>query len=681
MPKLTIDGKEIEVEEGLTVLQACEVAGVTIPRFCYHDKLSIAGNCRMCLVEMEKSPKLVASCAMPVSENMVIHTNTSMVKKAREGVIEFLLINHPLDCPICDQGGECDLQDKAMSYGRGVSRFFEGKRSVKEKYMGPLIKTYMTRCIHCTRCVRFLNEVAGIEELGTIGRGEHMEITTYVEKSLTSELSGNIIDLCPVGALTSRPYAFQARSWELTKFESIDVLDAVGSNIRVDVRGTTVIRVLPRIHEDINEEWISDKTRFAYDGLRVQRLDRPMLRKDGKLYTVSWEEALTVIASKLEQTAGDQIAAIVGDLADLESIMILKDLMGSLGCNNLDCRQDGSIVSTSERVSYLFNTTIAGIEEADLCLLIGTNPRHEAAIVNARLRKRYKAGGFIIASIGPENDLTYPVQNLGNNVSLLKELLEQKHAFTQKILEAKNPMLILGTGVMARADADAILALVNELSENLGFVRDGWNGYNVLQRVASRVGALDIGFVPQNNGKNLTQILEASEKGEMKVLYLLGADEIDMSKLRNSFVVYQGHHGDKGAHSADVILPGAAYTEKSGTYINLEGRVQRTKQAVFPPGEAEEDWKIIKKLSEYLGKYFAYNSIEELRNRMTKVVPYVQDLDQINPSKWTKFGKQGELLDLPFKEIIDNYYMTDVVSRASKTMAECTLILKDEKAA
>ncbi|AIL65950.1 NADH-quinone oxidoreductase chain 3 [Rickettsiales bacterium Ac37b] len=681
MPKLTIDGKEIEVDEGLTVLQACEIAGVSIPRFCYHDRLSIAGNCRMCLVEMEKSSKPIASCAMPVSENMVIHTDTPMVKKAREGVMEFLLINHPLDCPICDQGGECDLQDQAMSYGRGVSRFFEEKRAVKEKYMGPLIKTYMTRCIHCTRCVRFLNEVAGIEELGTIGRGEHMEVTTYVEKSLTSELSGNIIDLCPVGALTSRPYAFQARSWELTKTESIDVLDAVGSNIRVDSRGTTVMRILPRLHEDINEEWISDKTRFAYDGLRVQRLDRPMLRKDGKLHTVSWYEALTAVASKLSQTRGDKIAAIAGDLADLESMMALKDLMDSLDCNNIECRQDGSIANTSERVSYLFNTTIAGIEEADLCLLIGTNPRYEASIINARLRKRYRAGGFTIASIGPRNDLTYPVQNLGDNVDILRELLDQKHEFVRKILDAKNPMLILGTGVMTRPDAEAILALVSELAEKLGFVRDDWNGFNVLQRAASRVGALDIGFVPKESGKNLGEILGATSRDEIKIVYLLGADEIDMSKLGNSFVIYQGHHGDKGAHRADVIFPGAAYTEKSGTYINLEGRLQRTKQAVFPPGDAKEDWKIIKELSKYLNKSLSYESIEELRNRIAKVIPYIYEIDKITPTKWTKFGKAGELLSLPFENVINNYYMTDVISRASKTMAECSTILKDEKAA
>lgn len=681
MPKLTINGKEIEVPEGLTVLQACEIAEVIIPRFCYHDRLSIAGNCRMCLVEMEKSPKPIASCAMPVTENMVIHTDTPMVKKAREGVMEFLLINHPLDCPICDQGGECDLQDQAMAYGKGVSRFFEEKRSVKDKYMGPLVKTYMTRCIHCTRCVRFLNEVAGIEELGTIGRGEHMEITTYVEKSLTSELSGNIIDLCPVGALTSRPYAFQARSWELNKTESIDVLDAVGSNIRVDSRGTTVMRILPRLHEDINEEWISDKTRFAYDGLRVQRLDRPMLRKDGKLCEVSWHEALSVVASKIEQTSGHKVAVIAGDLVDLESMVALKDLMNSIGCDNIDCRQDGSIVSNSERVSYLFNTTIAGIEKADLCLLIGTNPRYEASLINARLRKRYRAGGFTIASIGPKNDLTYPVQDLGNNALILKELLEQKHEFAQKILNSKNPMLILGSGVMLRQDAEAILAIVNELAEKLGFIRDDWNGFNILQRAASRVGGLDIGFVPKENGKNVGEILEAAALGEIKIVYLLGADEIDIGKLGNSFVIYQGHHGDKAAHRADVILPGAAYTEKNATYINLEGRVQSTKLAVFPPGEAKEDWKIIKELSKYMNKDLSYESIQELKECMVKTIPHLQDVDKITPAKWTKFGQDGKLSDMPFENIIDNYYRTDVISRASKTMAECTLILKNEKVA
>jgi NADH-quinone oxidoreductase subunit G len=681
MPKITINNVEIEVEPGLTVLQACEIAGVEIPRFCYHERLAIAGNCRMCLVEMEKSPKPIASCAMPVADNMVIHTNTPMVKKAREGVMEFLLINHPLDCPICDQGGECDLQDQAMAYGKGSSRFHENKRAVTEKYMGPLIKTHMTRCIHCTRCIRFVTEVAGVEELGAVGRGEHMEVTTYVEKALTSELSGNIIDLCPVGALTSKPFAFKARSWELAKTESIDVLDAVGSNIRIDSRGLEVMRILPRLNEEINEEWLADKSRFAYDGLKVQRLDRPMIRIDGKLTAVSFEEAIKYTADKLKSVASNKIGAIVGDLQDAESIFMLKELMQNLQSSNMDCRQDGAKQIASNRASYLFNTTIAGIERADACLLIGTNPRYEAPLVNTRLRKRSLSKAFKIASIGPKADLTYPVEELGNNIKLLEEILQGTHPFAQALGNAEFPMLILGMGALTRTDGEHILSLAQDIAEKYGFIKEGWNGFNVLNKAASRVGALDLGFVPGTNGKDVMSMLEGAESGEMEAIYLLGADEIDTTRLQNSFVIYQGHHGDRGAHAADVILPGAAYTEKNATYVNLEGRVQRTYKAVSPPGQAKEDWVIINLLIKALGLSGSYNDITVVRAEMAKVAPQFASIDQLTPAKWEKVGTKSKLFDVPLVEVIENYYRTDPISRASKTMSECSVLIKKNKKA
>ncbi|HJN04198.1 MAG TPA: NADH-quinone oxidoreductase subunit NuoG, partial [Alphaproteobacteria bacterium] len=496
MPTLTIDGTEITVENGLTVMQACEQAGVEIPRFCYHDRLSIAGNCRMCLVEIERSPKPVASCAMPAADGMVVLTNTESVKKAREGVMEFLLINHPLDCPICDQGGECDLQDQAMAYGRGSNRFAENKRAVRDKNLGPLVKTIMTRCIHCTRCIRFASEIAGVPELGAIGRGEHMEITTYVEGALTSELSGNLIDLCPVGALTSKPYAFSARSWELTKTESIDVHDAVGSSIRVDSRGQAVMRVLPRPHEDLNEEWISDKTRFAVDGLARQRLDRAYVRDQGKLRAATWSEAFARIADRVRGVEGSRIAALAGDLADAESIYALKGLMGSLGSANLDCRLDGAALDPRVRASYLFNTTIAGIENADACLLVGTNPRWEAPLINARLRKRYLMGGFPVGVIGPAVDLTYRTESLGAGPETLAGILAGNHSFARTLEAADRPMIVLGQGALTRPDGAAVLATGRAVAEKFGMVRNGWNGFNVLQTAAARVGAMDIGFVP-----------------------------------------------------------------------------------------------------------------------------------------------------------------------------------------
>ncbi len=671
MPKVTVDGTEVEVAAGATVLQACEAVGVEIPRFCYHERLSIAGNCRMCLVEVEKSPKPVASCAMPVNEGMVIKTDTPMVHKARKGVMEMLLINHPLDCPICDQGGECDLQDQALGYGFDKSRYEENKRAVKDKHFGPLIETHMTRCIHCTRCVRFSTEVAGIPDIGAIGRGEHMEITTYLDAAVGSEMSGNVIDLCPVGALVSKPYAFTARPWELKKTESIDVMDAVGSNIRVDARGPEVMRVLPRLNEDVNEEWISDKTRFAYDGLKRQRLDRPYLRENGKLREATWDEAFAAVAAKLTSTAGGKIAAIAGDLVDAESMYALKELLTSLGATSLDCRQDGAKLDASARASYIFNSGIAGIDQADVVLLIGTNPRFEAPIVNARLRKRYLAGGFKIASIGPALDLTFPVDSLGAGPQTLGDLVAGKHGFAETLKAAKNPMIIVGQGALARADGAAVLAAARKLADAVGVVKDGWNGFNVLHTAAARVGGLDLGFVPGQGGRDVAGILEGAQSGAIDVVYLLGADEIDNTKLGKAFVIYQGHHGDAGAHRADVILPGAAYTEKDGTYVNTEGRVQRAKRAAFPLGEAREDWKIIRALSQIVGKTLPFDTIQQLRAKLAAAHPTFATVDALLPAAWSAFGQDGAMDGAAFRAPISNFYMTDPISRASVTMAKC----------
>ncbi|MCP5362054.1 MAG: NADH-quinone oxidoreductase subunit G [Hyphomicrobiales bacterium] len=670
--KLTINGQEVTAPKGVTVLQACEQVGIEIPRFCYHDRLKIAGNCRMCLVQIEGGPpKPAASCAMPAAEGMVVHTDSPMVKKAREGVMEFLLINHPLDCPICDQGGECDLQDQAMAYGRGSNRFHENKRAVKEKNMGPLIKTQMTRCIHCTRCVRFSEEIAGVEEIGAVGRGEHMEITTYLEQAVTSELSGNVIDLCPVGALTSKPYAFTARSWELRKTETIDVLDAVGCNIRVDSRGREVMRVLPRLNEEINEEWISDKTRFACDGLKAQRLDRPYVRKAGKLQPVSWDEAISTIAARWKDLEPTKIAAIAGDLADLESMWMLKQVMKEIGSPHLDCRQDGVALEGKVRAAHLFNTTIAGIEQADACLIIGTNPRLEAPLVNARLRKRSRMGAFPVGVIGPEIDLTYNINNLGNNIDIIDDIISGKSEFSKVLADAKQPMIIVGYGVLTRPDAAAIQQKLYTLCEKYGVVTKEWNGYNVLHKVASRVGGLEIGFVPASKGKDVAGILAAAKRGTIESVFLLGADEIDMKPLADAFVVYQGHHGDAGAHAADVILPGAAYTEKDATYVNLEGRAQRAVRAVFPPGEAKDDREILALLAQALGQRPA-TSLDAVRAEIAKAVPTIAEIDVIVPAKWEAFGKEGEMdAKSPIKETLKNFYMTDPISRASRTMAEC----------
>ena len=671
MPKMKIDGVEIEVPAGITVLQACEVAGVEIPRFCYHERLSIAGNCRMCLVEQEKAPKPIASCAMPVAEGMVIKTNTPMVKKARNGVMEFLLINHPLDCPICDQGGECDLQDQAMAFGFDRSRYLENKRAVPDKELGPLVKTSMNRCIHCTRCIRFATEVAGVEELGATGRGESMEVTTYVEHTLTSELSGNIVDLCPVGALTSKPYAYEARSWELRKTESVDVLDALGANIRIDTRGAVVMRVLPRLNDDVNEEWIGDKTRHAVDGLRYQRLDRPYIRKAGRLAPATWAEAFAAIASKLEGVDGKKVAAIVGDQCDAEAMVALKDLMAALGSPHVDCRQDGAKLEAGARAGYIFNPGIRGIDQADAILLVGTNPRVESPVLNARIRKRFLSGRCAIASIGPMADLTYAVERLGAGPATLRELVDGKVGFFDKLKGAKNPLIIIGMGALAREDGAAVLALTRELAEKLNAVREDWNGFAVLHTAAARAGGLDLGLVPGEGGRDVAGILEGAQAKAIDVIYLLAADEIDTQKLGKAFVIYQGHHGDAGAHRADVILPGAAYTEKPGTYVNAEGRVQLGRRANFPPGEAREDWAILRALSERLGKTLPYDSLDQVRARLVAVNRSFAALDQQAAGGWGSFGKPGTTSDAAFVSPVANYYMTCPISRASRTMAEC----------
>lgn len=673
MPKLTIDNIMVEVPPGTTVLQACELAGKEIPRFCYHERLSIAGNCRMCLVEMENSPKPIASCAYPAADNMVIRTDTEKVAKARKGVLEFLLINHPLDCPICDQGGECDLQDQTLAYGYDRSRYNEQKRAVTEKNLGPLIRTHMTRCIQCTRCVRFLNEVAGTDELGAFGRGENMEIDTTLANGVTSELSGNIIDLCPVGALTSRPYAYVARPWELVKTETIDVMDAVGAWIRVDTRGPEVLRILPRINDDINEEWIADKSRFACDGLKRQRLDRPYLRKDGVLQECTWDEAFLAISNKLKKLKSPKaFAAIAGDMADCESIYALKSLLQQHGSDQYECRQDGAALDPTCRSGYLFNTTLAGLAEADACLLIGTNPRWEAPLINARLRQRYLHSDFYIAGIGPEVDLTYPVDWLGNDPSLLTTLLQAKKSpVLDRLQQAKHPIIIVGMGALTHPDGAAILHAAQKLAEKCGAIKDEWHGFNVLHTAASRVGGLELGFT-LGPDKNINDLFKTCEKGSIDMVYLLGADEIPMEKLGKAFVIYQGHHGDKGAHRADVILPGAAYTEKSATYVNMEGRVQRTLQALFPPGQAREDWTIIRALSAVLGQALPFNSIDELRHHMQEHHTTLQHHYIVHHSSWTIGGKEGKISDQALTLPITNYYRTDPISRASLTMAECT---------
>jgi len=618
---------------------------------------------------------------MPVAEGNIIQTQSDKAKKARLGVMEMLLLNHPLDCPICDQGGECDLQDQAMAYGYDRGRYEENKRAVRDKDFGPLVATSMNRCIHCTRCIRFLTEIAGVEELGATGRGEAMEITTYVERALGSELSANIVDLCPVGALTSKPYAFVARPWELRKTESVDVLDAVGSNIRIDSRGAQVLRVLPRLNEAVNEEWISDKTRFAHDGLSHRRLDRPWIRRGGRLVEAEWREALDLVADRLRAVPGERIAAIAGDLCDAESMFALKELLHGLGATSLDCRQDGARLGGGNRAGYLFNTTIAGIEQADACLLIGTNPRWEAPLVNARLRKRYLQGGFKVAAIGPALDLTYPVAMLGDGGATLNMLVGGESPWADILRDAKAPMLMIGQGALVRPDGGRVLAAGHAIAESCFMVRADWNGFNVLHRAAARVAGLDLGFLPGPGGRDVAGIVVGCRSGDIEVLYLLGADEVDLSDTGAAFVIYQGHHGDRGAARADVVLPGCAYTEKDGTYVNTEGRVQLGRRAVFPPGEAREDWSILRALSGALGRSLPFDSLFQLRERMRAAHPVFARIDEVAPTEWDSFGETGPVESAPFVYPIVDFYRTDPISRASPTMAECSQAFAGDPAA
>ncbi len=685
MAKLKVDGKEIEVPDHYTLLQAAEAAGAEVPRFCFHERLSIAGNCRMCLVEVKGGPpKPQASCAMgvrdlrpgPNGEPPEMFTNSPMVKKAREGVMEFLLINHPLDCPICDQGGECDLQDQAMAFGVDSSRFKENKRAVEDKYIGPLVKTIMTRCIHCTRCVRFTTEVAGISELGLIGRGEDAEITTYLEQAMTSELQGNVIDLCPVGALTSKPFAFTARPWELNKTESIDVMDAVGSAIRVDTRGREVMRIMPRNNDQVNEEWISDKTRFIWDGLRTQRLDRPYVRRNGKLAPARWGEAFDAIRDAVGKAAPEKIGAIAGDLAAVEEMYALKLLMASLGSASVDCRQDGAALDPAlGRGSYIFNSTIEGIEQADAILIVGANPRFEASVLNARIRKRFRAGPLPIGVIGDMDDLRYDYEALGAGPETLKDLADGNGKFFQALKKAEKPLVIVGQGALGRSDGAAVLGLAAKLSQAVGAVKDGWNGFAVLHHAAARVGGLDIGFVPGEGGRDVAGMMADSD-----VLFLLGADELDMGKISAGCVVYIGTHGDAGAHRADVILPASAYTEKSGTYVNTEGRVQMTNRAGFAPGEAREDWAIIRALSDVLGKKLPFDSLAQLRAKLYGEVPHLARIDRIEAGSAEDVAKAaglgGRLGKGAFVSPVRDFYLTNPIARASAVMAECSALAK-----
>ncbi len=675
MPTVTINGKETLVPDGITIIQACEIADVEIPRFCYHERLAIAGNCRMCLVEVEgMPPKPVASCAMPATEGMKIHTDTPMVKKAREGVMEFLLANHPLDCPICDQAGECDLQDQAFQYGSGKSHYHEHKRSVKDKNMGPLVKTQMTRCIHCTRCVRFMEDVAGTTEMGASGRGETMEITTYLEQNLKSELSGNIIDLCPVGALTSKPYAFKARSWELRKTETIDVMDAVGSNIRIDSRGVEIMRILPRLNEEINEEWISDKTRFCYDGLKYQRLDKPYVKRDGKLSEVNFEEALTEVANKIKSLQASEIAALTGQLSAVEEIFALKKLLEKLGVKNFDCRLKGEKLESADRASYLFNSTIAGIEAADACLLIGVNPRKDAPILNARIKKRSLSKKLKIASIGSDVDLTYSHKHLGDDVEILKNILEGKSEFSEILQKAEKPMLILGHDMLTREDGALILSYAKKIAEKFNLISDSWNGFNFLSKSTGLLNGLELGFTGATTAE---EILHKAEKAEIKMVILHGVDDdLDFAQLKDSFVVYIGSHGDQGAHFADVILPATAYSEKDAIYVNLEGRPQSTTHAAFALGQAKEDWKIIAELAVKLGIDLGFSDIAQLRKSLAQTNAIFANLEKISKAVWVKSSEiKTDFADKKLLAKEFDFYLTNPIARASRTLNKCSVEL------
>ena len=666
MFKLKVNNKDIEIEEGLTVLQACEKAGVEIPRFCYHEKLSIAGNCRMCLVEIEKSPKPVASCAMPATEGMNIKTNTKFVEKSRKGVMEFLLANHPLDCPVCDQGGECDLQDQSMFYGVDKSRYKENKRSVPEKNMGPLIKTQMTRCIHCTRCIRFATEIAGVPELGAIGRGENMEITTYLEKSMESELSANVVDLCPVGALTSKPYVFEARPWELKKTETIDVMDAIGSNIRVDTYGWEVKRILPRINEDINEEWISDKTRYACDGLLNQRLDTPFVKYNKKFDKASWKEVFNIIKDKVAETDKDKICGFTGDLNNMESIHIFKDFFNkSLNSKNLESRSEHTYLNPEKRENYLFNSSINGIEESDFIFLIGSNPRYEATILNARIRKAYLKNKTKIISLNNVGDLTYPYESLNGKTEDIKEIVEDKHALSNIIKESKKPIIILGKSVLLSSSGKYIFESIKYFLKKNNKISNEWNSFNIVSENASTVGSFDLGIFQTNDGSN--QILSNLQSHKYELVYLLGQDSLKFNK-QNEFIIYQGSHGDKGAEIADIILPAAAYTEQDGHFTNLEGKLQKAYKASYPPGEAKEDWQIINDLAESINNKKLFNNKEELESSL------INYLNLINTKNLSKENTYMQDLKFQSEKIEMNnidYYYSNAIARASKTMFEC----------
>ena len=678
MPKININGKEIEFEKGMTVLQACELADVEIPRFCYHEKLSIAGNCRMCLVEMERSPKPIASCAMPAAEGMNIKTNTEFVKKARKGMMEFLLANHPLDCPVCDQGGECDLQDQSLFYGFDKSRFSENKRAVKDKYMGPLIKTQMTRCIHCTRCIRFAEEIAGVPEIGAIGRGENMEITTYLEHSMTSELSANVIDLCPVGALTSKPYAFEARPWELKKTESIDVMDAVGSSIRVDTYGWEVKRVLPRLNNEINEEWISDKTRYACDGLGKQRLDVPYIKKNDKLVKATWDDAIELIANKIKLIKPEQIAGHVGDMASIETIFSFKNLLKKIGSSNFDFREKKIYIDPTDKINYIFNSSIRSIDESDLILLIGTNPRHEATMVNARIRKAFVKNKIPIYSIGNPGDLTYDYTLIGNEVNDIKNIFDEKSEINKKLKNAKKPIFIIGESVLELKNSKYILEKTkNFLIEN-NFINETWNALNILSQNASTVGAIDLGFYSIDKNNNFIFFDKLKNK-EFKLLYLVGSDNLEIEK-DDEFIIYQGSHGDKNASIADVILPGAAYTEQNGLFENLEGRVQECRKASYPTNEALEDWKIFNLINKSLNNSNLFLDFQSIRKLALQEIPNFSKIDLLpKRNKSVKISTSLEAVSekINIKDI--DYYFSNSIARSSKTMSDCRNISINNK--
>ncbi len=673
MPKITINGKEIEFEKGMTVLQACELADVEIPRFCYHEKLSIAGNCRMCLVELEKSPKPIASCAMPAAEGMNIKTNTSFVEKARKGVMEFLLANHPLDCPVCDQGGECDLQDQSLYYGVDKSRFVENKRDVKEKYMGPLIKTQMTRCIHCTRCVRFATEVAGVPEIGAIGRGENMEITTYLEKSMESELSANVIDLCPVGALTSKPYAFEARPWELKKTESVDVMDAVGSNIRVDTYNWEVKRILPRLNNEINEEWISDKTRYSCDGLLKQRLDVPYIKKNNKLQKSTWDEAINLLVDKIHSVQPNEIAGHIGDMINMENALSFKKFFKTLKSENLEFREKNFYINQDEKMNYIFNSSIAGIEDTDLILLVGTNPRHEASILNARIRKTFVQKKIPIFSIGNPGDLTYEYEIIGDSTEDIKKIVNKEHDFSQKLLSAKKPIIIIGESALELKSGEYIFEEFKRFLIKNNLINENWNGLNILVQNASTVGLLDLKILQDKKEKS-SSFFDDLKNRKFKLLYLLGSDNLEFQK-NDEFIVYQGSHGDRGAEIADLILPSATYTEQNGLYENLEGRIQECKKASYPIGEALEDWKIFNQIIKKLGSKDYKVKFDELRKEVLETAPNFSGINEL-PKK--SVIKSNNIETSFFSEKIFvrelDYYYTNSISRSSKTMSECRQI-------